>query len=76
MPKWFKTWWPVVVAVVPALWAGFTYFDGQKRNPAPSDTTPIATAPQPPAPTVSANGGIAVGGNVTDSVLKVDASRK
>jgi hypothetical protein len=78
MPKSFKDWWPVITATAAGLWVAYTYFDNRQAvsqlGPAPTIAAPL---PRPsPTPSVTAEGGIAIVGNVTDSDLKVDAQGK
>lgn len=81
-----KNWWPYLSATAVAAWAVFTYL-----HPAPKEGAAAASAPaaiaRPAAPasetaavkapptSVTATGGIAIGGNVTDSDLHVDAPK-
>jgi hypothetical protein len=51
MPEWFKDWWPVLVALVGALWAAFVYFDKRRRE-----------ARKTNHPNVSASGGSVAAG--------------
>ena len=65
MPEWFETWWPVLIVVVGALWAAYTYFGRRRRE----DRKDAEGSAKGTGSVAADRGSVAAGRDITGSTL-------